>query len=57
MSNVHVAPAEQDGSCSLSFLTFLHDLEADGICELLHDEVPQRLKGLFVNSFINPFMN
>jgi len=38
--------AEQDGSCSLSFLNFLQELESEGVCDLMHDEVPERLRGV-----------
>ena len=36
---------ERSRNALSAFLPFLQELEADGICDLLHDEVPVRFEG------------
>lgn len=37
----------QEGTCGSSFLTFLNELEQEGVIALHHGDVPARLKGVF----------
>ena len=40
---------ERSRNALSAFLPFLQELEADGICDLLHDEVPVRFEGVSVS--------
>ena len=40
---------ERSRNALSAFLPFLQELEADGICELLHDEVPVRFEGVSIS--------